>query len=81
MDRNFGSVTKIAAVKKVALDQLLFAPLFVATFLTILGTTQRKSSREIKNQFEKDYVDIILSHWMVSSVTILLIVPLLYFAT
>ena len=66
LDKKFGSVTKVAAFKKVALDQLLFAPSFLVIFLTTLGVTQGKSSREIKAQIENDYVDIIITNWTVS---------------
>lgn len=66
LDRKFGSATKVGALKKVAADQLLFAPSFLVVFLSALGLLQLKKVDEITAQINKDYKDIILTNWTVS---------------
>ena len=66
LDRQFGSATKVAAFKKVILDQGLFAPAFCLSFLSINYTLQGKSFEKTKQLIKRDYVDILIVGWSVS---------------
>ncbi|MCL4124989.1 UNVERIFIED_CONTAM: hypothetical protein GTU68_005128 [Idotea baltica] len=65
LDKKFGSKSKLGVLKKVAVDQLVFAPCFLGLFLTVVGVTQKKTVQEIQTQIKNDYKDIILTNWTV----------------
>lgn len=50
-------------VTKVALDQLTFAPIFLATFISTIGALQGNSVDEIKTKLERDYFDILIANY------------------
>ncbi|XP_045104110.1 protein Mpv17-like isoform X1 [Portunus trituberculatus] len=65
LDCKFGSGKGISAVKKVASDQLIFAPSFLGAFLSVLGITQGHSVAQIQQEIKTNYKDIILTNWSV----------------
>ncbi|VEN58513.1 unnamed protein product [Callosobruchus maculatus] len=54
--------TTTIAVKKVALDQLIFAPSFLAIFVATVSTVDGKSWNETKKQLTQKYSDIYLTN-------------------
>lgn len=66
LDRRIGSGKGVTALKKVALDQGLFAPCFLGVFLSVLGITQGNTIPEVKQHIKDNYKDIILVNWSVS---------------
>ncbi|XP_045615513.1 protein Mpv17 isoform X2 [Procambarus clarkii] len=65
LDVKFGSGKGIRALKKVAVDQLVFAPVFLGVFLGVLGVMQGHRPQRIQNDIKKNYKDIILTCWSV----------------
>lgn len=53
------------AVKKVAADQLIFAPGFLVIFITALTLLNGGNMRTIKNKLDLEYTDIILTNWTI----------------
>lgn len=81
LDRYIGSKTKSAVLKKVACDQLLFAPCFTGVFLTSLGFAQKKEIKEIQRSIQKNYGDILITNYKIWPATQLLnfyLTPLQY---
>lgn len=66
LHRMFGSGGTYIALKKVAFDQIFFAPLFIAALVVIIGRTQRENWTEIKHKLQNDYPDIVKSNYKVS---------------
>lgn len=60
-----GSEGKVVAVKKVIIDQLMFAPAFIGIFLTTLGTIEGKNMEDIKRDLNSNYLDIMKSNYCV----------------
>lgn len=52
------------AVKKMLVDQLLFSPVFVASFLTSLAFLQRRPWNDTKRMLRTDYVPIMTTGYM-----------------
>jgi len=65
LDRRIGSVGRFAALRKVAVDQLAFNPCFTAVFLTVNGLTQGLELQKVRDNIQRDYVDIMLAAWSV----------------
>ncbi|KAK4306710.1 hypothetical protein Pmani_021491 [Petrolisthes manimaculis] len=65
LDGKFGSGKGISALKKVACDQGIFAPSFLAVFMTVLGVTQGNSVTQIQEDVKKNYKDVLLVNWSV----------------
>ncbi|KAK8386602.1 hypothetical protein O3P69_017827 [Scylla paramamosain] len=65
LDHKFGSGKGISAFKKVASDQLIFAPSFLGVFMSVLGITQGHSIPHIQQEIKTNYKDIILVNWSV----------------
>ncbi|KAL7647581.1 UNVERIFIED_CONTAM: hypothetical protein RMT77_001181 [Armadillidium vulgare] len=65
LDRNIKTVNRIGVLKKVACDQLIFAPAFLTVFLTVNGLLQKKSFDAVQRQIKRDYFDIITTNWMI----------------
>ncbi|XP_017768004.1 PREDICTED: protein Mpv17 [Nicrophorus vespilloides] len=62
--KRFGSVGGgSVALKKMACDQLLFAPCFIVVFLTALGLVQRKPLDSIQKDITRDYKDILITNY------------------
>uniref|UniRef100_A0A2P2IC57 Mitochondrial inner membrane protein Mpv17 n=1 Tax=Hirondellea gigas TaxID=1518452 RepID=A0A2P2IC57_9CRUS len=65
LDKRFGSMGMKGILKKVLVDQAVFAPTFMLVGLSVYGVLQRKSVDEIKSMIRRDYTDIVLTGWMV----------------
>ncbi|KAF2367515.1 Mpv17/PMP22 [Trinorchestia longiramus] len=65
LDRHFGAQGRRGTIKKVLLDQGLFAPTFIVVFLTSVGLLQFKTLQQIQDQIKRDYIDIVLAGYMV----------------
>lgn len=59
-----GSKT-IITLKKVATDQLVFAPIFLGSLLTVIGTLQGNSPGKVVSKLQKEYPDILASNYKV----------------
>ncbi|XP_052763091.1 protein Mpv17-like isoform X3 [Mya arenaria] len=57
--------TKYASLKMVACDQLLFAPPFLAYFLTVMELLKGDRLPEIKAKLQDDYPDIIKTNYKI----------------
>lgn len=55
-------------LKKIALDQLLFAPVFLAGFFTIIDLLERKGLEEIKKHLKAEYRNALITNYMVNNV-------------
>ena len=53
------------ALTKVALDQLAFAPVFLAVFLSALEAFKNPSVAAVKAQLGKEYREILMVNWMI----------------
>lgn len=54
LDRHIiGSAGKIAALKKMLLDQGVFAPVFLGGFLVLIGVLQNQAPEDIKLKLEQ----------------------------
>ncbi|KAI4465855.1 peroxisomal membrane protein 2 pxmp2 mpv17 [Holotrichia oblita] len=60
-----GTKGSTVALKKVALDQLCFAPCMMFVFLTTLNTLQRNPWEETKRHIKANYVDIMIANYKV----------------
>ena len=54
-----------AALAKMLLDQSLFAPAFLAVFVSCAGKLQGNSFKEIRCKLDKDYVNIVTTNWKI----------------
>jgi len=50
---------------KVATDQLLFAPTFVAAFMSTIALLNGESVDKIKTRLEQDYCNVLTTNWKV----------------
>lgn len=50
-------------LKKVALDQFVFAPAFLGVFLTTLGIVQGKGPEVTVAEVKKNYLDVVISNY------------------
>lgn len=57
-----GSKT-IVTFKKVALDQFVFAPIFIGALISLIGTLQGHKPNEIKTKLELEYKDILVTNY------------------
>ncbi|KAG7508689.1 Mpv17 [Solea senegalensis] len=58
--------TKSAAMKKMLLDQLCFAPCFLGAFLTISGALNGLTLDKNVTKLKRDYTDALISNYYVS---------------
>lgn len=61
---NNGSL-KITLVKKIALDQLLFAPIALACIMMAVAFLDGKNKKEIEIKLKQDYFHILLTNYKV----------------
>lgn len=59
-------------IKKVALDQLLFAPCAIAGLTTAVWLLEGRAIREINDKLKNEYFSILSSNYKVSEVNITL---------
>jgi len=50
-------------IRKVALDQGVFAPLFLGNFLVVLGLLQGRDWPQIQTKMRAEYSDILFNNW------------------
>uniref|UniRef100_A0A131XE13 Mitochondrial inner membrane protein Mpv17 n=1 Tax=Hyalomma excavatum TaxID=257692 RepID=A0A131XE13_9ACAR len=55
----------VVVFKKVLLDQTLFGPTFVPSFMVVLGTLQRRSWEDIKQSLRANYFQILQTMYMI----------------
>ncbi|XP_043479408.1 protein Mpv17-like [Leptopilina heterotoma] len=81
LDKNIGSKGGIVTLKKVACDQLLFAPFFLSILVVVIGVLQGNEMESIKQKLKNEYPDILASNYKLWPAVQLLnfgIVPLQY---
>lgn len=79
--KQVGTKGSLVTLKKVALDQLCFAPICIGTLLTVLGTIQGHPPRETVAKIKRDYSDIMIANYKLWPAVQLLnfyVVPLNY---
>lgn len=54
-------------MKKVACDQLLFAPTFIAVLLVTIGICQGKDIEKLKVKMRNEYSDILVTNYKVTN--------------
>eukprot|EP01111_Echinosteliopsis_oligospora_P002279 TRINITY_DN1333_c0_g1_i1.p1 TRINITY_DN1333_c0_g1~~TRINITY_DN1333_c0_g1_i1.p1 ORF type:complete len:185 (-),score=39.67 TRINITY_DN1333_c0_g1_i1:51-605(-) len=60
-----GAPTTQNTIKKIAADQLLFTPLSLGAFLTLLPVLEGKNTEQVKDRIKSDYKPILLTNWSV----------------
>ncbi|XP_049951390.1 protein Mpv17-like isoform X2 [Schistocerca serialis cubense] len=65
LDSRFKGRSAIIVVKKVALDQLCFVPLFLGVLVSIIGFGNGKSVDQVKEKLEADYPDIMMTNYKI----------------
>ncbi|XP_011629799.1 protein Mpv17 isoform X1 [Pogonomyrmex barbatus] len=81
LDKYIGSKGSSVAIKKVACDQLFFAPSFIAVLLVAIGICQEKDIAKLKVKIANEYRDILINNYKLWPMVQLLnfsIVPLNY---
>ncbi|XP_068609902.1 protein Mpv17 [Brachionichthys hirsutus] len=63
LDRLVVGGTKTSALKKMLVDQLGFAPCFLASFLWISGALNGLTVEENTNKLKRDYMDALISNY------------------
>ncbi|GJQ84918.1 hypothetical protein Trydic_g525 [Trypoxylus dichotomus] len=79
--KHVGMKGSLVTVKKVALDQFLFAPFCIGALLTVLGTVQGQPPKETMRKLKRDYTDIMIANYKLWPAVQLLnfyVVPLNY---
>ncbi|XP_038208642.1 protein Mpv17 [Zerene cesonia] len=65
LNRHVGSSGKTVAMKKVFVDQVVFAPTFLFSLLVALGTLQGKKWDAIQNDINANYFDILKTNYYI----------------
>ncbi|KAK0098628.1 hypothetical protein PV326_005961 [Microctonus aethiopoides] len=63
LDKYIGSKGGLVTIKKVAIDQILFAPTFIVLLLTTIGIMQGNDATSIKNKLKNEYTDILWNNY------------------
>lgn len=58
LERLVQGAGRTVALKKMLLDQLIWAPSFLAMFISTVSVLNGKNTKEIKEKFRNDYVDM-----------------------
>jgi protein Mpv17 len=67
LDKHIGSKGYSVAIKKVACDQLFFAPTFIAVLLVTIGICQGKNIEKLKMKLKNEYGDILKNNYKVTN--------------
>lgn len=70
LDKYIGSKGYTVGIKKVACDQLLFAPTFIAVLLVTIGTCQGKDVKQLKTKLASEYSDILINNYKVMKLSL-----------
>lgn len=70
--RYFPAKTMKAALQRTFFDQVIFAPLFIPTFMTSLMMLQGEAYNEITTTIQVQYTDLVLKNWIMWTPTQLL---------
>mmetsp|Transcript_17846 Transcript_17846/g.46610 ORF Transcript_17846/g.46610 Transcript_17846/m.46610 type:complete len:227 (+) Transcript_17846:229-909(+) len=62
--KHFSGVSAVQVLKRVALDQALFAPTFTAAFVSILFATEGRSLTELRGHMERNYAESVCVNWV-----------------
>lgn len=66
MDRKLkGRTPAIKSLKKVLLDQLGTSPIFLATFISVMGALQGEDVQGIKNKLKTEYKDVLITNYYI----------------
>lgn len=65
LDKYIGSQGGIVVLKKVCVDQLLFAPMFIGVMLSTIGTLQGNDLVQLKEKLKNEYFDILRNNYKV----------------
>jgi len=65
LDRMVQGSGKVAVIKKIAADQLIFTPISLLAFLGLLNGLEGKSLEQTKEKIQRDFVPILLVNWTV----------------
>ncbi|KAL0895774.1 hypothetical protein ABMA27_011825 [Loxostege sticticalis] len=65
LNNHIGSDGKAVALKKVFVDQVVFAPAFLLLILTAVGTLQGKNWENIEKDVEANYLDVLKTNYYV----------------
>ncbi|XP_064480285.1 protein Mpv17-like [Ornithodoros turicata] len=65
LDRRFGTISKTAGLKKLFVDQGLFAPVYLPSILVVLGILQGKGPEGIKTTIKEDAFTILKTAYMI----------------
>lgn len=63
LDKYIGSKSYSVAIKKVACDQLFFAPTFLAVLLVSIGICQGKDIERLKIKMANEYSEILMNNY------------------
>ncbi|XP_012536108.1 protein Mpv17 isoform X2 [Monomorium pharaonis] len=81
LDKYIGSKSYSVAIKKVACDQLFFAPIFLTVLLISIGICQGKDIERLKIKLKNEYSDILINNyklWPMVQLVNFSLVPLHY---
>lgn len=81
LNKHVGSQGTTVVLKKVALDQLVFAPIFLGFLLGVLGAMQGQTMDENVKNIKRDYLDVLANNykvWPLVQLTNFYLVPLNY---
>lgn len=65
LQRYIGTQGKTVAVKKVFVDQFVFAPSFLVMILAAVGTMQGKPWKAVQNDIEANYFDVLKTNYLI----------------
>lgn len=68
LDRHIGTKggsKAVTTLKKVALDQIVFAPIFLGTLIGTIGLLQGHNLAEIRHKLRHEYGDILLTNYYI----------------
>jgi len=69
LDKYIGSKGYSVVIKKVACDQLFFAPTFLAVLLITIGISQGKDIERLKIKIANEYSDILMNNYKVQTMS------------
>ncbi|KAJ2947731.1 hypothetical protein O0L34_g9507 [Tuta absoluta] len=65
LQKRVGDAGKTVALKKVLIDQFVFAPAFLGMLLSTVGTMQGKNLESIKSDLENNYFDVLKTNYYI----------------